>query len=144
VRTQRASMSTGDVQTQPTKEEERRREARAQSLDKRLCGPISSCRSVWSLWRPRTEPTEMPELHCECARRGQYLRYLNNNTPHAIRRAHALSILQPDKRPQLQFRAGHSVQQAHHEQPQKPQTTTRATHTRIIFLTSTAREHGGF
>jgi hypothetical protein len=81
LRTQTTSMSTSDVKNQPTKEEEKK--PRAQSLDERLCGPASSCRSVWSLWR--RSHGDASEVRCECAEDS-----IGNNTPDAIRRAHAL------------------------------------------------------
>ena len=56
---------------------------RAQSLDERLCGPASSCRSVRSLWR--RSHGDASEVRCECAEDS-----IGNNTPDAIRRAHAL------------------------------------------------------
>ena len=74
---------------------------RAQSLDERLCGPASSCRSVRSLWR--RSHGDASEVRCECAEDG-----IGNNTPDAIRRAHALPEI-PKKRSQLQSQAGSPV-----------------------------------
>lgn len=109
---------------------------RAQSLDERLCGPASSCRSVWSLWR--RSHGDASEVRCECAEDS-----IGNNTPDAIRRAHAtrnpkkaLSAAIPSR---LAFLLTQPSKRITHRQPQ---TTTRATHTRIIFLTPTARKHG--